>query len=82
MEVASAPTYASILKKGLKWAPVTVHSFLLKSHRKNSLIDSSYRSTTEGPDTLQPRIEGSRRDQILLESTIGLLDVLPFTFDF
>jgi len=27
MEVASAPTYASILKKGLKWAPVTVHSF-------------------------------------------------------
>jgi hypothetical protein len=26
MEVASAP-YASILKKGLKWAPVTVHSF-------------------------------------------------------
>ena len=26
MEVASAPTYASILKKGLKWAPVTVHS--------------------------------------------------------
>ena len=29
MEVASAPTYASILKKGIKWAPVTVHSFLL-----------------------------------------------------
>jgi len=29
MEVASAPTYASILKKGLKWAPVTVHSFWL-----------------------------------------------------
>jgi hypothetical protein len=28
MEVASAPTYASILKKGLKWGPVTVHSFL------------------------------------------------------
>jgi len=27
MEVASVPTYASILKKGLKWAPVTVHSF-------------------------------------------------------
>jgi hypothetical protein len=27
MEVASAPTYASILKKGLKWTPVTVHSF-------------------------------------------------------
>jgi hypothetical protein len=27
MEVASAPTYASILKKGLKWAPVTLHSF-------------------------------------------------------
>jgi KUP system potassium uptake protein len=27
MEVVSAPTYASILKKGLKWAPVTVHSF-------------------------------------------------------
>ena len=27
MEVASAPTYASILKKGLKWAPVTVQSF-------------------------------------------------------
>jgi hypothetical protein len=26
MEVASAPTYASILKKGLNWAPVTVHS--------------------------------------------------------
>jgi hypothetical protein len=26
MEVASAPT-ASILKKGLKWAPVNVHSF-------------------------------------------------------
>ena len=26
MEVASAPTYASILKKGLKWAPVTVQS--------------------------------------------------------
>ena len=29
MEVAPAPTYASILKKGLKWAPVTVHSFCL-----------------------------------------------------
>jgi len=29
MQVASAPTYASILKKGLKWAPVTVHSFWL-----------------------------------------------------
>jgi hypothetical protein len=27
MEVASVPTYASILKKGLKWARVTVHSF-------------------------------------------------------
>jgi hypothetical protein len=27
MEVASAPRYASILKKGLKWAPVTDHSF-------------------------------------------------------
>jgi hypothetical protein len=27
MEVASAHRYASILKKGLKWAPVTVHSF-------------------------------------------------------
>jgi hypothetical protein len=27
MQVASAPTYASILKKGLKWARVTVHSF-------------------------------------------------------
>ena len=27
MEVASAPTYASILKKGLKWAPVIDHSF-------------------------------------------------------
>jgi len=27
MEVVSAPTYGSILKKGLKWAPVTVHSF-------------------------------------------------------
>jgi len=27
MEVASAPTYASILKKGLKSAPVAVHSF-------------------------------------------------------
>jgi hypothetical protein len=27
MEVASAPTYALILTKGLKWAPVTVHSF-------------------------------------------------------
>ena len=27
MEVASAPTYASILKKSLKTAPVTVHSF-------------------------------------------------------
>ena len=27
IEVASAPTYASILKKGLKWAAVTVHSF-------------------------------------------------------
>jgi len=27
MEVASDPMYASILKKGLKWAPVTVHSF-------------------------------------------------------
>jgi len=26
-EAASAPTYASILKKGVKWAPVTVHSF-------------------------------------------------------
>jgi len=29
MEVASAPTYESILKKGLKWAPLTVHSFRL-----------------------------------------------------
>ena len=27
MEVASVPTYASVLKKGLKLAPVTVHSF-------------------------------------------------------
>jgi hypothetical protein len=27
MEVAPPPTYASILKKGLKRAPVTVHSF-------------------------------------------------------
>jgi len=27
MEVASAPTYASVLKKGLKLAPVAVHSF-------------------------------------------------------
>jgi hypothetical protein len=26
-EAASAPTYALILKKGVKWAPVTVHSF-------------------------------------------------------
>ena len=26
-EVASAPTYASVLKKGLKLAPVAVHSF-------------------------------------------------------
>ena len=29
MEVASASTYASILVKGLKWVPVTVHSFRL-----------------------------------------------------
>ena len=27
MEVASVPTYASVHKKGLKWAAVTVHSF-------------------------------------------------------
>jgi len=27
MEVASVPTYASVLKKGLKLAPVAVHSF-------------------------------------------------------
>jgi hypothetical protein len=26
-EAASAPTYALILKKGVKWATVTVHSF-------------------------------------------------------
>jgi len=29
MEVASVPTYASILKKGLKWAPVSVSFFLI-----------------------------------------------------
>jgi hypothetical protein len=27
MEVASVPTYASVLKKGLKLAPMAVHSF-------------------------------------------------------